>query len=56
MREIDEAKAKTHFSALLKAVEQGDETIVITRNGHALAKLEPLAAAEMKTPEAARKA
>ena len=42
MREVDVAKARTHFSGLLKAVEQGGETVLITRNGLAVAKLEPL--------------
>ncbi len=46
MREIDEAEAKTHFLALLKAVEQDDETILITRNGRVVARLEPLGVAE----------
>ncbi|KQZ21911.1 hypothetical protein ASD47_07150 [Caulobacter sp. Root1472] len=46
VREIDVAKAKTHLSALLKAIEQDGETVVITRNGHAVARLGPADAAE----------
>ena len=36
-------EAKTHFSALLKRVEKGEE-IVIARSGQAIAKLVPLTA------------
>jgi len=46
VREVNFAKARTHFSALLKAVEEGGETILITRNGLAVARLEPLVAAD----------
>jgi prevent-host-death family protein len=40
MREIQASEAKTHLSQLLDAVERG-ETIVITRQGRAIARLVP---------------
>ena len=42
MREIGVLQAKTNFSALLNAVETGDEEIVITRNGRPVATLGPV--------------
>jgi prevent-host-death family protein len=41
LREVDEKKAKTHFPALVRAVEKTGETVLITRDGRAVAKLEP---------------
>ncbi len=46
VREVDEIEAKKHFSALLRAVEKGGETILITRNGRGVARLGPVAVAE----------
>ncbi len=40
MREIQASEAKTHLPKLLDAVERG-ETIIITRHGKAVARLEP---------------
>lgn len=40
MREVGVLEAKTHLSALLDAVENG-ETVTITRHGRAVAKLSP---------------
>jgi prevent-host-death family protein len=40
LREIPASEAKAHLSELLDAVERG-ETIVITRHGHAIARLVP---------------
>lgn len=34
-------EAKTHFSSLLKQVEQGEQ-IIITKHGRAIAKLSPI--------------
>lgn len=44
MEEIGAFEAKTHFSALLERVAQG-ETITITRRGAPVARLVPVAAA-----------
>ncbi len=44
MEEVGAFEAKTHFSALLERVAQG-ETITITRRGLAVARLVPIAAA-----------
>ena len=41
MRSIGTFQAKTHFSSLLEQVENGDE-IIITKHGHAVAKLVPV--------------
>ena len=41
MEQIGLFDAKNHFSQLLKEVEKG-KTIVITRHGQAVAKLEPI--------------
>ena len=41
MQSIGAFQAKTHFSALLEQVEKGDQ-IIITRHGHAVAKLVPI--------------
>lgn len=46
MEEVGAFDAKTHFSELLRRVEEG-ETITITRHGRAVARLVPL-------PDAAR--
>lgn len=46
MRQVGTFEAKTHFSALIDAVERG-ETVLITRNGRPVARMvraEPLAA------------
>ena len=51
MESIGAFAAKTHFSALLERVAQG-ETITITRHGTAVARLVPVAAA----PDRARRA
>jgi prevent-host-death family protein len=40
MKIIGVFEAKTHFTALLKEVEQGEE-IIITKHGHAVAKIIP---------------
>ncbi len=40
MREVGSYEAKTHFPALLRAVEAG-ETVIITRNGTPVARLVP---------------
>ena len=40
MHTIGAFEAKTHFSALLKRVENGEQ-IVITKHGHPVAKLIP---------------
>lgn len=40
MREVQASEAKTHFSSLLDDVERG-ETLVITRHGKRIARLEP---------------
>ena len=45
MREVGAFEAKTHLSALLDAVEAGEE-IVITRRGRAVARLVPVAGAD----------
>ena len=37
MREVQATKARTHFAALLRAVEHG-ETVAITRYGRAIAR------------------
>ena len=42
MDHVEIHAARTHLSRLLKRVEQG-ETIIITRDGKPVAKLEPLA-------------
>lgn len=39
MKEVSVKLLKAHASALLRAVEQG-ETIVVTRHGHPIARLE----------------
>jgi len=39
MREVGVLEAKTHLSALLDAIEKDGETVIITRHGHAVAKL-----------------
>jgi prevent-host-death family protein len=44
-------EAKTHFSALLEKVEQGEE-IIITKHGKAIAKLVPLLAPKISAQEA----
>lgn len=41
MQTIAAFEAKTHFSKLLIQVEQGEE-IVITKHGHAVAKILPI--------------
>jgi prevent-host-death family protein len=40
MQTIGAFEAKTHFSALLERVEQG-EHVIITKHGHPVAKLVP---------------
>lgn len=52
MRSIGAFQAKTHFSALLEEVEKGDQ-IIITKHGHAVAKLVP---ANDNNPERIRNA
>lgn len=41
MQSIGAFQAKTHFSALLEQVEKGEQ-IIITKHGHAVAKLVPV--------------
>jgi prevent-host-death family protein len=41
MREVGAYEAKTHLPSLLKQVERG-ETVTITRNGRAIARLSPV--------------
>ena len=43
MREVPSSAARAHFSKLLGEVERGT-TIVITRHGRAIARLEPTSA------------
>jgi prevent-host-death family protein len=50
MEEIGAFEAKTHFSALLERVAQG-ETVTITRHGAPVARLVPVAA----TPDRRRR-
>lgn len=40
MQTIEAFQAKTHFSALLEQVEKGEQ-VIITKHGHAVAKLIP---------------
>ncbi len=40
MRQIGSYEAKTHLAELLEAAEQG-ETIIVTRRGRPIAKIEP---------------
>lgn len=40
MKKIGAFEAKTHFSALLEQVEQGEQ-FIITKHGHSVAKLLP---------------
>jgi prevent-host-death family protein len=40
MREVGAYEAKTHLAELLDAAEQG-ETIIVTRRGKPIAKIEP---------------
>jgi len=40
MREIQASEAKTHLPRLLDEVERG-ETLIITRHGHAIARIVP---------------
>jgi prevent-host-death family protein len=51
MRSIGAFEAKTHFSALLEQVEDGEE-IVITKHGKAVAKLSPMGAVKVSRKEA----
>lgn len=41
MQSIGAFQAKTHFSSLLEQVEKGEQ-IIITKHGHAVAKLVPV--------------
>lgn len=45
MATLDACEAKTHFSALLERVAQGEE-IVITRHGRPVARLVPVVVTE----------
>jgi len=47
MKTIGSYEAKTHLPRLLKEVERG-ETVVITRNGHSIARLIPVAMHEVR--------
>ncbi len=40
MRQLGSYEVKTHLAKLLEAVEQGD-TIIVTRRGRPIAKIEP---------------
>ena len=41
MREVGVLEAKTHLSALLDGIEKNGEAVIITRHGHAVARLSP---------------
>ncbi len=45
MQTIGAFQAKTHFSALLLQVENGEQ-IIITKHGHPVARLVPITAAQ----------
>lgn len=54
MRTINIHEAKTHFSAILKRVESGEE-ILIAKAGHPIARISPLApAAGQRHPGSAK--
>lgn len=53
MRQVGAFEAKTHLSALLAAVEAGEE-ITITRRGRAVARLVPVAPVEGRNAALAR--
>jgi len=42
MQKVAAFQAKTHFSALLEQVENGEQ-IIITKHGHPVARLSPIA-------------
>jgi antitoxin (DNA-binding transcriptional repressor) of toxin-antitoxin stability system len=46
VREVSETEAKRRFSALVQAVEKAGETVLITRDGRVVARLEPLIVAK----------
>jgi prevent-host-death family protein len=52
MRQVQSSVAKAKFAELLDAVERG-ETIIITRRGEAIARIEPEAEARRKRVEEA---
>ena len=55
MRKVGAFEAKTHLSALLERVVEGEE-VVITRRGKAVARLVPAADAQPDDPVAELKA
>jgi prevent-host-death family protein len=55
MREIDAFEARTRLSALLGAVEAGEE-VVIARRGRPVARLAPAQGPARRLAEAARRA
>jgi prevent-host-death family protein len=54
MRSIGAFEAKTHFSALLEQVEEGNE-IIITKHGKPVAKLSPIEPQKISREEAIEK-
>jgi len=49
MKTVGASEAKTHFSALLEAIERGEE-ITITRHGRPVAKLVPIGDRQAMSP------
>ncbi len=54
MQTIAASQAKTHFSMLLEQVEKGEQ-IIITKHGHPVAQLIPIAIARAQTKTAIQK-
>ena len=52
MKSVGTFEAKTYLPRLLKDVERG-ESIIITRNGHPVARLSPVGRGPMRDPHAA---
>lgn len=50
MRTVNATHARRHLAALLQAVEAG-ETVIITRHGQPIAKLEPIATGMTPFPD-----
>ncbi len=51
MKKLGVFEAKTHFSALIKAAKSG-ETIIITKNGEAVAQIGPIGSRKTATTAA----
>ena len=49
MKTVGASEAKTHFSALLEAIERGEE-ITITKHGRPVAKLVPIGDRQAMSP------